>query len=218
MDRFIEVVGVADVTETVTEYRADVTLQVRAAHVETAIKEVAELRSECIRRLRDAGLTEGELLEGGSQVWRPWFWKKKPGQEASQKLLVSCTDMHRLMQALGSLESLFENQRYTLSVSMRSPLFSTDVSARRDAEQAAIADAETKARNVASRAGLRVSGVIEMEELDVKVSRSGVYGDQDWMGVARAAGPAAEDGDVIEAANRVSRVRYRVRFSAEPGV
>ena len=59
MDRFIEVVGVGKLVERVAEYRADVTLQVRAAQVETAIKEVAELRNECIRRLRDAGLDEG---------------------------------------------------------------------------------------------------------------------------------------------------------------
>ncbi|HEX5687426.1 MAG TPA: SIMPL domain-containing protein [Ideonella sp.] len=218
MDRFIEVVGVGKLVERVAEYRADVTLQVRAAQVETAIKEVADLRNECIRRLRDAGLNERELQEGGAEVWRPWFWKKKPGQEASQKLLVSSDDMQRLLGALGSLEPLFENQRYSLSVSMRQPLFEAGDGARREAERDAITDAEAKATNVALVSGLTIAGVIEIEELDVKVSRSGAYGDQDW-GIAFAAGggAAAESTEPLEAATRSSSIRFRVRFAAEPG-
>lgn len=218
MDRFIEVVGIAALVESVSEYRADVTLQVRAAQAETAIKEVTELRATCIRALREAGLTDRELQEGGSEVWRPWFWKKKPGQEASQKLLLSCNDMQQLLSALGSLEPLFDNQRYSLSVSMRSPLFQADIAARREAERVAVADAEAKAQNVAASARLRLSGAIEIEELDVKVSRSGAYGDQDWMGVAMAAGGAATEGggESLEAATRSSSLRFRVRFAAEP--
>lgn len=219
MNRFIEVVGIGTLTESVVEYRADVSLQVRAAQVETAIKEVADLRSDCIRRLGEAGLTDSELLEGGAEVWRPWFWKKKAGQEASQKLLISCGDVQCLMRALGALEPLFENQRYSLSVSMRRPLFQADASARREAERAAIEDAAVKARNAAACAGLLLGGVIELEELDVKVSRSGVYGDQDWMGISVAAGASSAGGDEpLEAASRSSSIRFRVRYAAEPGV
>lgn len=217
MDRFIDVVGIGTLSESVAEYRADVTLQVRAAQVETAIKEVSELRSECIQRLRAAGLTDRELLEGGAEIWRPWYLKKKPGQEASQKLLVSCDDMQRLMGALGALESLFENQRYAISVSMRRPVFATDKTARREAEKAAIADAESKAANIADRAGLSLDGVIEVEELDVKMSRSGTFGDQDWMGSAAAGGSAGGDlGETLEAATRSTSIRYRVRYAATP--
>jgi len=217
LDRFIDVVGTGTLSESVAEYRADVTLQVRAAQVETAIQEVSDLRSECIRRLRTAGLTDRELLEGGAEVWRPWYLKKKPGQEASQKLLVSCEDMQRLMGALGALESLFENQRYSISVSMRRPIFATNLAARREAERAAIADAENKAANIAGRAGLSLDGVIECEELDTKMSRSGSFGDQDWMGGAVAAGGAGGDlGETLEAATRSTSVRFRVRYAATP--
>jgi uncharacterized protein YggE len=218
VNRFIEVVGVGTLVERVGEYRADVTVQVRAAQVETAIKEVAELRVQCIRQLRSAGLAENELQEGGSEVWRPWFWKKKPGQEASQKLLVSCSDVQRLMGALGSLEPLFENQRFSLSVAMRRPHFVAEQSARRDAERAAFADASAKAGNAASIHGLRIAEVLEIEELDAKTSRSGAYGDQDWMGFAAAAGGAGtldEPGETLDAATRTSSTRFRVRFSVE---
>jgi uncharacterized protein YggE len=218
VDRFIEVVGVGALVEAVTEYRVDVTLQVRAAQVETAIREVTELRSQCIRQLRSAGLAEHELQEGGSQVWRAWFWKKKPGQEASQKLLVSCSDVQRLMAALGSLEPLFDNQRYSVSVAMRRPTFLATDSARSDAERAAIANASQKAGNVAAGCGLLITDVLEVEELDTKTSRSGAYGDQDWMGFAAAGaggGSSDESGELLEGATRTSSIRFRVRFAVK---
>ena len=216
MDRFIEVVGTGTLTESISEYQADVTLQVRAAQAETAINEVMELRSECIRRLREAGLSDLELREGGAEVWRPWFWKKKPGQEASQKLLITCDDMPRLMRALGALEPLFENQRYSLSVSMGRPTFRVDVTARREAEREAVADAEDKAANVAVASGLKLAGVIELEELDVKTSRSGAYGDLGGFYAAAAGGAAGASDEPLEAATRSSAIRFRVRFAAEP--
>jgi uncharacterized protein YggE len=214
MDRFIEVVGVGTLVEAVAEHRADITVAVRAAQVEAAIKEAAELRAQCIQKLRAAGLQGDALLEGGSEVWRPWFWKKKPGQEASQKLLVSCENLQQLMGALGSLEPLFESQRHSISVSMRRPLFVAADSARRQAEQEAIADASVKAQNIAERSGLNLAGVREIEELDVKVGRSGAYGDQDWMGFAAAAGSAAPSDENLDAATRSSTIRFRVRFCA----
>lgn len=215
MDRFIEVVGSAMFVENVVEYRADVTFQVRAAQVETAIKEVSDLRADCIRRLKEAGLSSDELSEGGSEVWRPWFWKKRPGQEASQKLLVACKDMNRLMSALGALEPLFENPRFSLSVSMRTPCFQTSEFARREAEKAAIANAEAKAENVARNSGLKLDGVLEIEELDAKTARSGAYGDQEWMGFAAAASASAGEADEpLEAAARYSTIRFRVRYVA----
>ncbi|MDK2127064.1 SIMPL domain-containing protein [Parachitinimonas caeni] len=215
MDRFIEVVGTASLVESVVEYRADVTVQVRAAQVETAIKEVGELRAECIRQLRQSGLNGDELSEGGAEVWRPWFWKQKPGKEASHKLLICSHDMNRLMTALGALEPLFENQRHALSVSMRAPRFDVSIDARRAAERAALADAETKAKNIAECVGLKINSVLEVEELGVKTYRSGTYGDEDWMGVyAGGASAAALDaGDAPEHATRSSTVRFRVRFA-----
>lgn len=220
MGRFIEVVGAGSLIESVAVYRADVTLTVRAAQVEIALKEVTELRSECIRQLRLQGLADHELQEGGSEVMRPWFWKKNPGQEASQKLLVSCVDVQRLMGALGSLEPHFESPRFSLSVVMRRPSFVAADGARRQTERAAIADARAKADNAASACDLRLGGVLEIEELDVKTSCSGTYGDADWMsfGEAMAAGGSADEpAETVEAATRTSTIRFRVRFSAEPG-
>jgi uncharacterized protein YggE len=216
LSNYVEVVGIGTLVESIAEYRADVTLQVRAAHAETAIREVTDLRNECIRQLRQSGIQDGELKEGGSEVWRPWFWKKKPGQEASQKLLVACDDMQRLMSALGSLEPLFENQRFSLSVSMGRPVFKVEDAARRAAERQAIGEARAKAINIAEMANLKLGGVIEVEELAASVSRSGVFGDQDWGMAAMGAGAAVSDeGESLEAATRSTTVKFRVRFAVE---
>ena len=185
MEQFIDVEGVGEVVEAVVEYSAEITLTVRAAHVDTAIAEVTELRAQCIRVLRESGLTDRQLTEGGAQVWRSWFWKaKKSEQDASQKLLVKCNDLPRLMGSLGSLEALFANQRYTLSVAMGQPRFETDEAAVRLAERAAIAQATKKAQNLAESCNLRLNGALEVEEIGSRVSRSGAYGDHEWFGAA----------------------------------
>lgn len=131
MDSFIEVRGEAAVTESVAEYRADLTMSVRAAHVEVAAREVEELRNQCIRALKDAGLSEPEMAEGAGEVWHPWFRKKKAGHEVSRKVLLVCPDVNRLHRALGSLEPLFANQRFSIWVGMRTPRRSTSGSAGR---------------------------------------------------------------------------------------
>jgi uncharacterized protein YggE len=224
MDTYIEVVGSASLLERTSEYRADVTLVVRAAQIEMALREVVDLRSQCIRKLKEAGLAGDELREGGTEVWRPWFWKKKPGQEAAQKILVSCDDAQRLYYALSALEPIFENQRYSLSVSMRRPRFVATDEARRKAQSAAIADAKLKAQIIASEAGVQLVTVAQVEELDEKSARSGMYGDEEWSGYAIAvAGSAASEGtpETLESAERITTVRYRVRFtieSAQPSV
>jgi uncharacterized protein YggE len=132
-----------------------------------------------------------------------------------QKLVVSCENLRQLLDALGSLEPLFENQRCSISVSMRRPLFVAADSAKRQAEQDAVADASVKAQNISERTGLMLAGVGEVEELDVKVGRSGAYGDQDWMGFAAAAGSAAPSDEPLDAATRPSNIRFRVRFCVD---
>src|SRR5215470_3184243 len=221
MDPFIELIGQSTLTEKVTEYRMDLTLTVRAAQNDVALREVTELRSRCIRALKDGGIRSSELTEGGGQVWRPWFWKKKPGQEASHKILIACPDWDRLFKALGALEPLFNNQRSFLSVSMRRPKFEARSSERTIAMSNAITDAKSSAEIIAHEAGLTVTGVIQVEELDQRKERSGAYGDESWhdgYAIACAAAPSEEVPESIDAAVRQIVLRYRVRFSVEKTV
>jgi uncharacterized protein YggE len=217
MDPFIEVIGQGTLTEKVVEYRVDLSVTVRAAQGDAALKEATELRDRCIRTLKESGIKGSELMEGGGQVWRPWFWKKKPGQEVSHKILIACPDRDRLFKALGALEPLFDNHRSSLLVAMRQPKFEATSGERSTAMSGAITNANSSAEIIAHEAGLSVTGVIEVEELDQRKERSGAYGDEDWRGVyagARAA-PSEEAPESIDAAVRQIVVRYRVRFSAE---
>ncbi|WKB50638.1 SIMPL domain-containing protein [Eleftheria terrae] len=220
MQNSIEVVGAAQLVETAAEYRADLTMSVRAAQTETAVNEATELRRRCVESLRKSGLRDSELQEGGADVWRPWYGKRKAGQEASHRILLACDDMQRLSGALAALEPLFENQRHTLSVFMRPPRFATSEEARRSAEREALANARTKAENIAAAAGLCLRGVVEVEELGSKIGHSGAYGDEAWGGYAAAAmGPGAgadEDAPVsLDPATRSSTIRFRVRFACQ---
>jgi hypothetical protein len=75
------------------------------------------------------------------------------------------------------------------------------------------------ARGVRAHEGeLELRGISQIEELADKASASGAYGDEDWGGYAIAAGAApgghseAPDYERLEGAQRVSKVRFRVRF------
>jgi hypothetical protein len=218
MDSYIEVVGFAPLIEQVTEYRADLSLSVRAAQAESALAEAGELRDQCIRTLKEAGLSSEELSEGGSTTWRPWFWKKKPGQETAYKILVSCAEAKRLYVALDALQPVFENQRYTLSVSMLEPRFSASNEGKAAAQRAAIADARRKADTIAGEANIALASIVQVEELSVATGRSGAYGDETWLGAPVAGGAASfSENDAgfqeLDSAKRTSSVRYRVRFA-----
>lgn len=214
MESFIDIRGQATLIESVTEYHADLSVTVRAAQVETALTEVEDLRRQCIRGLREAGLADSELQEGAGEVWRPWFWKKKSGQEVSRKILLTCTDANRLYRALGALEPIFSNQRYSLSLSMRKPTFDATPDVRANSQIAAVANARSKAEVVAKAAGVSLGPVIQIEEIDERVGRSGAYGDEDWgFGyAAAAAGTAEEPPEDIQGATRTRTVGFRVRF------
>jgi hypothetical protein len=170
MDPFIEVIGQGTLTEKVVEYRMDLSVTVRAVQGDAALKEATELRNRCIRTLKESGIRGGELTEGGGQAL---FWKKKPGQEVSHKILIACPDRDRLFKALGALEPLFDNQRFSLIVSMRQPKFEAISNERSIAMSGAITDAKSSAGIIAHEASLRVTGVIQVEELDQRRERSG---------------------------------------------
>jgi uncharacterized protein YggE len=168
--------------------------------------------------LKENGLADEELSEGGSEVWRAWFWKRKPGQEVSSKILVACADQARLLKALAALEPLFAGARETLSVSMRQPKFETSSEERHAAMSNAIADARRSAETIARASALKITGVSQVEEIGDHKGRSGVYGDEDWRWAAAggAATMGAEEApQSLEAATRRVMVRYRVRFSVE---
>lgn len=217
MEQFIEVVGEGSYAEKIFKYRAEINLKVRAAQADVAMREVGELRNQCIAQLKQGGLQSQELIEGGGEVWRPWYDRKKVvGQEASHAILIHCPDLYRMQMAVGSLENLFENQRYTFSFSMNTPQYSIVPDDVSQAWEAAMTNARKHADLLARAGGVRITHAIQIEELVSKTARSGMKGDEGWMyAAAGAASLGASEPEPLEAASRSTAVRYRVRFACE---
>lgn len=214
---YVEVVGTADYPEEIEKYIAELRIAARAAAGEVAMSDVSGLRAQVIQRLTESGLQSEELIEGGTLAWSPWFWKKRVGQEAVHKIIVKCDQLARMMKALESLESLFSNQRHTLSVEMQSPEFKRDGGAIEAARKEALRSARRKAESIAAEVGVSLGMAIQIEELSGQTRRSGMFGDESWRGdlVAVAAAPAAGGASYPELsrANRETTLRFRVRYS-----
>lgn len=58
MDRYIDVIGDGEIVETAAKFIAQLTLIVRAAKDETALRELSMLYAEAVAILRDSGIGE----------------------------------------------------------------------------------------------------------------------------------------------------------------
>ena len=217
MKPYIEVVGESKYLETVQEYVADINIIVRATKSETAMNEVISLRNSCIETLMSNGLKESELKEGGVEIWRDWFArrKQKVAKEASQKIIVCCSDISRLIQALSKLEQLFDNQRYTFTINMRQPVFSASLEIRKKARSEAIQNATSHAQFLAEATKVEIINALQIEELSDVKGNSGVYGDVGggWMMMGLAEESSDDESYAnLDNATREITVRYRVRF------
>lgn len=228
MDRYIEVIGEGCFEETAARFIADVTLEVRAAKEETALREVGELREEALSFLRSAGLVDEEIVEGGLDVHRPWHWKKKVGQTATRKLLLKVEDFGRLSHALELLEPLQsrDKDRKTVSVQMRQPEFADESDGKATALIEAFTEARAKASRLAAAMNGRLGQVLSVEEGKQAKRNSGFTGDEDWTGddsrfamaggvMLAAAGAASEPEPILQRPTRMMYVTCRVRFALE---
>lgn len=229
MDRYIDVIGEGSFIETASRFIAEVTLEVRAAKDETAVRDVAELCSEALTVLREAGITDEELVEGGADIRRPWYWKKQVGQSAARKLILKVKDFGRLTRALELLEPLQSRnrERKMISVDMRQPEFTDSTDAKATALADAFSDAKVKASRLVSTMNCRLGAPLQVEEGTHAKRNSGFSGDEDWGGdysrfamgggvVLAAAGGAASDPEPeLQRPTRTIFVKCRVKFEIE---
>ncbi len=229
MDRYIEVIGEGQFIETAKRFIANVTLEVRAAKDETAFREVAELCAEAIKLLRETGLKEEEIVEGGTDVYRPWYWKKQVGQNAARKIILKVADFGRLNRALEQLEplQLRNKERRTISVDMRQPEFEDSGEGNSTALAQAFADAKSKASHLVTAMQCKLGQPLHVEEGGSAKRNSGFSGDEDWGGdssrfgmaggyaVAAAAAGPGEPAPELQRPTRTIYVKCRVRFALE---
>ncbi len=226
MERYIEVVGEGEFLEIATRFIAEVVLEVRAAKDETALAELPELFRDAVAALRDAGIADEEIVEGGTNFRQPWFWKKQVGQNAARKIVLKVKDFVRLNGALDKLEPLQSRnkERKTVRVEMRQPEFDASSGAKATALAMAFQDAREKAQKLAATMTGKLGKVIHCEEGAWAKRNSGFSGDEDWGGdysrfamgggiiMAGPAGAAAEPEAELQKPTRTIFVKCRVRF------
>jgi uncharacterized protein YggE len=227
MDRYIEVIGEGQFVETASRFIAELTLEVRATKDETAFREVAELCSEALAILRDAGIGDDEIIEGGTDIRLPWYWKKKAGQSAARKVVLKVAEFGRLNHALEQLEPLQSRnkERKTVSVDMRQPEFQDAGGAKANALAQAFEDAWAKAERLAIAMNCELGRPIQFEESGWARRNSGFSGDEDWGGDysrfasgggfmwAAGGAAAAEPEPDLQRPTRTIFVKCRVRFA-----
>ena len=162
---YIDVFCEGEYTEKVEKYVLDLELQVTATKDDTALDEVIQLKERCLKYLLDSGVERAELFDGGTNITRPWYRKKKVGKEASAKVIIQTENIERLSQAVQSIEQIKNSQREAIQMTMRQPLFSADEAMVSQALQKAIRQAKEKAAILAVEAGLELAGIYRIEEL-----------------------------------------------------
>lgn len=213
MKPYIEVIGESKFLEKVQKYVAYINIIVWTNRTKIALNELVNLRNACIETLKSNGLKQSELKEGGIDVRRNWLNSRKIRQEAYQKIIISCDDMYRLIQALSKLEPLFKHRRYSFTLDTLQPVFSKNSTAENKARKEAVKNALAHANLLAEAANLELDKIIEIEELSPIIGAEGVYDDELKPMVISSNNNLTIKS--LENASREITVRCRVSFSTK---
>lgn len=214
MQSHIKVIGESKYLETVQKYIADINIIVWTNRTKIPLNEVTILRNLCIETLLSNGLQESELKEGGMTVQERSLNRRRIRQEAKQKIIVSCSDISRLIQAVSTLEKLFKKPRYSFTLDIRQPVFSTTSEVKEEAKKAAIKNARSHAKLLLESANTNIETIIQIEQLSPIIGESEVYNDELKEIVVTASSLSSIDTNYrnLENATRKITVRYRVIF------
>ncbi|MBV6628008.1 MAG: SIMPL domain-containing protein [Rivularia sp. (in: Bacteria)] len=213
MQSHIKVIGESKYLETAQKYVADINIIVWTNRTKIPLNEVTILRNLCIESLLSNGLQESELKEGGITIRERSLNRRRIRQEAKQKIIVSCSDISRLIQAVSTLEKLFKKPRYSFTLDMHQPVFSTSLEVKEEAKKAAIKNAYSHAKLLLESANTDIENIIQIEELSPIIGESEVYTDELKDIVVTAASLNSNANyRILENATREITVRYRVIF------
>ena len=213
MESHIEVIGKSKYLETVQKYVAHMNIIVWTNRTKIPLNEVTILRNLCIESLLSNGLQESELKEGGMDVRERSLNRRRIRQEAKQKIIVSCSDISRLIQAISTLEKLFKKPRYSFTLDMHQPIFATNLEVKEQAKKEAIKNACYHAKLLAESASTNIKNIIHIEELSPIVAESEIHSDElKDMAVTSASSKVDANYRNLENAVREITLRYRVSF------
>ncbi|BAY81102.1 hypothetical protein NIES267_05670 [Calothrix parasitica NIES-267] len=212
MKPYIEVIGESKYLETVQKYVADINIIVWTNRTKIPLNEVTILRNLCIESLLSNDLQESELTEGGMNVRERSLNRRRIRQEAKQKIIISCSDISRLIKAVSTLEKLFKKPRYSFTLDMHQPVFTTSIEVKEQAKKAAIKNAYSDAKLLLESTNADIGNIIQIEELSPIIGESEVYNDELKNIVVTASSKSDVSYINLENATREITVRYRVVF------
>jgi hypothetical protein len=213
MKPYIEVIGESRYLETVQKYVADINIIVWTNRTKIPLNEVTILRNLCIESLFSNGLEESELKEAGIDVRERSLNRRRIRQEARQKIIISCSEISRLIQAVSTLEKLFKKPRYSFTLDMRQPVFDASREVKEEAKKAAIKNAYSHAKLLLESANTDIDNVIQIEELSPIIREAEVYNDELKDIVVTAASSKVDvNYRNLENAVREITLRYKVIF------
>ncbi len=213
MESHIEVIGESKYLEIVQKYVADINIIVWTNRTKIPLNEITILRNLCIESLLSNGLEESELTEGGLNIRERALNRRRIRQEARQKIIISCSNISRLSQAVSTLEKLFKKPRYSFTLDMRQPVFAASWEIKEKAQKEAIQNAYSHAKLLLESANSNIDNVIQIKEMTSIIGESEVYNHElEDIIVTTAASKSDANYRKLENAVREITLRYRVIF------
>lgn len=214
---FVEVVGEGQFTEEIEKYVVHLDLEVRTSGDTPVMGALERFRGRSIDRLYGTGLQEGELIDGGLDLWH-WQVRKNHKKEASHKIIIMSPDLSRIAAAIRTIEELITSKEENVSVRMKQPIYRSDPDANLVSGQRAVRQAREKAEAICRVEGLLLGSILRVEELEPAKRGSGSYGDYDCGDESRLLhaifGSISDEKEdpALRAAHRTIWTRCRVRF------
>ena len=209
----IEVLGTATAPEVARMQRVAVTVTLDGKSSllgKSGMHMLSAQRDRLIQTLREHGLRQDELSEGGRDT-STWRWGRgRKEQSSSYRVLICCDDTPRLYQALDALESVADGSKFDLQIDMLGADHEVPPATLAQARRAALEDARLHAQTLAEAAGLKLGPVVSVQELSAHARSSGAMGDYGMMRLAAAGGGPAE---TLDPSQRTLTLQYRVRFA-----
>ncbi|BDD11697.1 hypothetical protein FUAX_41290 (plasmid) [Fulvitalea axinellae] len=217
-NEFIEVTGEGEYQERIEKYILELRIEVRASDEEKALKDVFSLKDKTVIELKRAGLATDNIIDGGHELWKPWYGRKKTGKCAYYKLILETGDENLLSKSIERATLLFQEQRFNMTYEMKQPKYENPIEAEKQAINDAFENAMKKASAIAVSSSIEIGNLLQVTELSKSKRNSGSYGDEDWFGdesrfgSALVAGAAEEDNPAMKKTERTVWIRYKFRF------
>lgn len=223
--RYIELFGAAVANQKVECYRAAIRIKVTAAKGREGLREAIRLREEVIEVLRDAGLSDQEIIEAGASTTKSSWWGIKT---TTHSLHVHHPEMKVLAQAMAGVEKLFlrypermfSKFRRDFMLDTPTPSFALDPNGGSEAVRSMISELKEKAELLAEETGSELTGAMSIVEIPRNAEPSldhrwndsiqGYAMNSRHAGRGRTVNPI--DYTAVSSMHRTDRSLYCVRF------